>query len=83
MTTITFDTHKFFQNLREAGFDQQQAEAVLRVVVDSQDALVTRDYLDQRLEKDLAPLKTDLAVVKWMMGVLLAGVISLVLKAYF
>jgi len=82
MTTITFDTHKFFQNLLDAGFDQKQAEAVLRVVTEAHDSLVTRDYLDQRLEKELAPIRTDLAVIKWMMGVLLAGVISLVLKAF-
>jgi hypothetical protein len=34
------------------------------------------------LEMALSPLKTDLAVLKWMMGVRLAGVISLVLKAF-
>ena len=28
MTTITFDTHKFIRKLRDAGFEENQAEAV-------------------------------------------------------
>ncbi|WNV05904.1 DUF1640 domain-containing protein [Candidatus Methylospira mobilis] len=83
MTTITFDTHKFIKTLQEAGFEQKQAEAVLRVISESQDALVTRDYLDHKLEKELAPVRTDLAVLKWMMGFIMAGIISLVLKTFF
>jgi hypothetical protein len=38
-----------------------------------------RSYLDIKL----APIFTDLAILKWMLGVLLAGVLSLVLKAFF
>jgi len=35
------------------------------------------------LDIALAPLRTDLAILKWMIGVLLAGVISLVPRAFF
>jgi hypothetical protein len=35
------------------------------------------------LQLELAPVRSDLAVLKWMMGVLLAGVLSLILKAFF
>jgi len=59
MTTITFDTLKLVDKLK--------------------DELVTKTYLDIKL----SPIITDLAVLKWMMGVLLAGVLSLVLKAFF
>ena len=31
----------------------------------------------------LAPIRTDLAVLKWMMGVLLACALSLILKTFF
>ena len=41
-------------------------------------SLVTKTDLDLAL----APIRTDLAVLKWRMGVLLAGVISLVIKAF-
>jgi len=83
MTTITFDTLQLVDKLKSAGIPQEQAEAVVRVIAEAQETLVTRDYLDNRLDKTLAPIYTDLAVLKWMMGVLLAGVVSLVLKAFF
>jgi hypothetical protein len=47
------------------------------------DPLRLVDKLKAALEKALAPIRTDLAVLKWMIGVLLAGVVSLVLKAFF
>ncbi len=34
-------------------------------------------------KSDIFDLKTDLAVVKWMLGILLAGVLAILLKAYF
>ena len=41
MSTLTFDTLEFTRKLREAGFDQKQAETVVRVMADAQSALVT------------------------------------------
>ncbi len=79
MTTITFDTLELVSKLKSAGIPQEQAEAVVRVIAESQSRLVTKDDL----ELSLVPVKTDLAVLKWMLGVLLAGVISLVLKIFF
>ncbi|MBV5299645.1 MAG: DUF1640 domain-containing protein [Rhodoferax sp.] len=83
MTTITFDTLQLVEQLRSAGIPQEQAEAVVRVIAKSQDSLVTQHYLDHKLESSLAPLRTDLAVLKWMMGLAMAGVMSLVLKSFF
>ena len=83
MSTITFDTLQLVDKLIAAGFQQTQAEAIIRVIAEAQDTRVTKDYFDHKLEKELAPIKTDQAVQKWMMGVLLAGVLSLVLKAFF
>jgi hypothetical protein len=79
MTTVTFDTLQLVDKLKSAGIPQEQAEAVVRTIAEAQTQLVTKTDLDMAL----APLKTDLAVLKWMIGVLLAGVISLVLKAFF
>jgi hypothetical protein len=79
MTTITFDTLKLVDKLKAAGISQEQAEAVVRVIAEAQDELVTKTYLDIKLP----PILIDLAILKWMMGVLLAGVLSLVLKAFF
>ena len=81
MTTITFDTLQLVDKLKAAGFQQAQAEAVIRVIAEAQDTLVTQAYFDHKLEKELAPIRTDQAGQKWMTGVLLAGVF-LVLKAF-
>ncbi len=70
MSVITFDTLELTDLLRTSGIEQRQAEA---------DELVSKNYLDLKL----APIYTDLAVIKWMMGILLGGVLSLVMKAYF
>jgi hypothetical protein len=79
MATITIDTLQLVKQLCTAGIPQEQAEAVVKVIAKSQDNLVTQ----QGLEAALAPLKTDLAVLKWMMGLMIAGVMSLVLKTFF
>lgn len=79
MTTITFDTLELVDKLKTAGIPQAQAEAVVRVIAEAQNRLVTRDDL----EIALSPLKTDLAVLKWMMGILIAGVMSIFIKTFF
>jgi hypothetical protein len=79
ITTITFDTLELVDRLKTAGIPQEQAEAVVRVIAEAQNRLVTKDDL----EIALSPLKTDLAVLKWMMGILIAGVLSIVLKTFF
>ena len=59
MTTITFDTLELVDRLKTAGIPQEQAEAVVRVIAEAQNRLVTKDDL----EIALSPLKTDLAVL--------------------
>ena len=73
MASITFDTLELVDKLKSAGIPQERAEAVVRVIAETLETLVTKDYLDNRLDKVLAPIYTDLVVLKWMMVVLLAG----------
>lgn len=83
MTAITFDTHEFIKSLRDAGFEEKQAEALssgLRKAQENQlSNLVTKDDLEIKL----APVRADLQLLKWMMGVMLAGILSLILKSFF
>jgi hypothetical protein len=67
MTAITFDTHKFIRKLREAGFEEKQAEAVAEAFQEAQSESqpVTRDYLDARL------LELENRLVKWGIGLAL------------
>jgi hypothetical protein len=81
MATITFDTHKFVRKLTEAGFEEKQAEALteaLRAAIEDSELVTRKD-----LQIELAPIKSDLTVVKWMLGLLLGGVAALVLKSFF
>ncbi len=80
MAAITFDTLKFTKRLKEAGFPEAQAEALVDAVLGatSEAELVTK----KDLQIELAPLKTDLTLIKWMLGLLLGGVVALVLKAF-
>lgn len=51
---------------------------MVRVILEAQNQLLTKTDL----EIALSPVRTDLAVLKWMMGVLLTGVLSLILKTF-
>ncbi len=71
MSSVTFDTLTFTRKLQEAGFDEKQAETVVRVLADSQQNLVTREHFD-----------AETKLTRWMVGATLAGVVSLILKAF-
>ena len=82
MTNITLN--------KLVGIPQEQVEAVIRVIAEAQDQLVTKDDLKSALDDvinpikiDLAVLKTDSLAIKWMMGILIAGVMSIVIKTFF
>jgi hypothetical protein len=88
MTTITFDTHKFIRRLEEAGFASAQAEAVAEAFREAQgeaEVATKRDIerLESKLEARFERVDGELRLNRWMIGVLLAGVVSLILKAYF
>ena len=87
MAAITFDTLKYANRLKAAGVPDKQAEAEAEALSEALEVnlkeLVTKEHLDIKLQQELAPIRTDLAVIKWMIGLMLAGVISLVLKAFF
>jgi len=46
MTTFTFDTLEATRKLREAGFEEKQAETVVRVLSESHEQLVTREFME-------------------------------------
>ena len=90
MTIITFDTLHLVDKLKSAGIPHKQAEAVIRVIAEAQDQLVTKDDLKSALDDVINPIKIDLAILKtdslairWMMGILIAGVMFIVIKTFF
>lgn len=99
MSVVTFDTLKFVKTLEAAGVPPQQAEAISTAVKDSHDAaeLATKGDLrdletglrheisDLRKDTDtkFAELRGEMTLLKWMLGLVIAGIASLVLKAFF
>ena len=66
MATITFDTHKFITRLKATGLSEQQAEEVVAVVSEAQDAsqVVTKNDLTAALAE------TKAEIIKWVVGLI-------------
>ena len=80
MGTITFDTLKFVEKLRAGGVPEEQAKAEV-------EALVTAfsEAMDSQLatKTDINRLERELMVIKWMVGLVLGRILTLILKAFF
>lgn len=87
MSTLTFDTLKYANTLKAGGVPPAQAEAeavaLSEVLEVNLQELVTKQDLEIALEKSIAPLRTDIAVLKWGIGLLLAVNISVAVKVFF
>ncbi len=83
MATITFNSLRVADKLKSAGFTAEQAEAVVRVIAEAQEDLVTIKDLDAALsplKTDLAVLKTEVSQIKWMLGFVIGGIIAILAK---
>jgi hypothetical protein len=92
MSALTFGTHKFVRTLRDAGFDEQQAEAVSIAFRDAitDSRLVTKGDLDfavSEMRTDFGKLDAkvsgEIVLMKWMLAVLLAIAIANFAKQFF
>jgi len=62
MSTITFDTHEFFNELKNAGFSEQQAEVITKL----QKAAVASTLEQARIEYNLDNLTTNQSMDNWL-----------------
>jgi len=60
---------ELYDALREAGASEEKARAAAKAIADH----------DSRFNK----IEADLLVLKWMVGAVLAGVVSVMLRVYF
>lgn len=79
MSTITFDTLKFVEKLKAGGVPEAQAKAEAEALVSAfseamESQLATRNDIN-RIEKELV-------VLKWMSGIVMGGVLTLIMKAF-
>lgn len=80
MATITFDTLKFVETLKAAGVPAEQAKAEAEALVSA-----FAEAMDSQLatRSDVNRLERELLVIKWMVGLVLGGIVALILKAFF
>ncbi len=87
MSTITFDTLKFTQHLEKAGFSRDQAIAMAEAQKESLSEIM-ESHLATKLDVQDVKVKQaehdgQFALIKWMLGILIAGVMSIVVKTFF
>ena len=80
MASLTFDTHRVVKDLQDAGFDEAQAEAVVKALGETIDRDVVRpkDLKDFATKQDIAELRgemhTELKALELRITVRLTGV---------
>ena len=73
MSAVAFDTLKFVEKLESGGFSHEQAKAAAQAFADAtSEQLVTKSDL----KEEIAPLKADIGLLKWMVGFTLAAVMA-------
>jgi len=80
MATITFDTLKFVEKLKSAGVPDEQAKAEVEALV-----VAFSEVMGSQLAKksDINHLESEVLVIKWMVGLVLGGILTLIIKAFF
>lgn len=83
MSSITFDTLKFANKLKEAGVPSAQAEAEASALAEVLDVNLKELTTKDDLKNMEVRLDAKIHVLQWMLGFLLAGTASLVIKTFF
>jgi hypothetical protein len=90
MTTITFDTHELIKELKQSGFNEEQAEGLslaFRKTQDSQlEKLATKHDLKEielEIKSELSDIKAELKLIKWGLALVIAVTVLPVLKELF
>ncbi|AXI83013.1 DUF1640 domain-containing protein [Xylella taiwanensis] len=94
MALAAFDTLSFANQLKNAGVPpahaEAQAEALAEVFETHLQQLATKAdlrelelKLESKIDKGFAEIKGEMLLLKWMFGVLVAGVATLIAKAFF
>ena len=81
---ITLDTHKFIRVIEAAAFDPKQADAFMEAQGEAELATkLDRERPAAKLEIRFERIDGELRPNRWMLGLMLAGVVSLMLEAFF
>jgi len=80
MATITFDTLKFVEKLKSGGVSDKQAKVEAEALV-----IAFSEAMDSQLatKSDINHLESEVLAIKWMVGLVLGGILTLIIKAFF
>lgn len=67
MTTLTFDTFKLIKRLKDAGFDESQAEAITDAFKEVQETSIEDLVTKQDLRSELREL--EIRMIKWVIAI--------------
>ena len=91
---IYFDTLHYVKTLKASGFSSVQAEALAQANQEALSECLTTTFATKtdiaEVKKEITDVKTNIKILTsrvnrldWMMGLLLTGMASLVIKAFF
>lgn len=89
MATVTFDTHAAIEYLIKKGVKKEQAEAFVKITREAYDLnvtnLVTKDYLDAKLNATESKLDAKLNevkfdILKWILPFLVGIILTIFFK---
>ena len=85
MSAAAFDTLSAAHDLEAAGFERRQAEAIAKVVNHSDERAATKDDIDNletRINAAFAGIRSELATIRWAIGLLAAFVFTIGLRIF-
>jgi hypothetical protein len=90
MNTLSLDTYAVVKRLTAAGLDEKQAEVIVNTIHDVREADVKSlaskadmRELELKIDTRFEKLSGEMTLLKWMLGLVIAGIIALILKSYF
>jgi hypothetical protein len=79
MSTTVFDTLAYAKRLKAAGVPEAQAEAQAEALA----AAISSEIVTRRdLQIELAPIRSDIQIMKWMLGFNLALSVTILFKIF-
>lgn len=87
MGTVTFDTLKFVNRLKDSGISEEQAQAIVEAQRESlaeslESQLATKSDIND-LKLDINDVKSEVRLVKWMIALVIIVNVLPVLKSLF
>jgi hypothetical protein len=71
---------KLYEALKEAGASEQKAQAAAQAMADYNTRF---DKLESKIDSGFAEVKAQIAMLKWMNGIVIGGVSALIIKTFF